>query len=67
MINEIEGIVKKEFEFYGYKFYEKDKVTFLIEEHKIIHKTFTNEIVSFLSEDLSVYDLYVSWKEKGWI
>ena len=62
MIDKIDCVVKKTFNYYGYPFYKNERIVFNNNEGKIQNKT--GKYTLKLNESVTAYDLYVSWKEK---
>lgn len=65
MIERIDCTVKKTFDYYGYPFFKNNKIVILNNEGRIQNKT--EKYTLKLNDSVSAYDLYVSWKSKGWI
>lgn len=62
MIDKIDCVVKKTFNYYGYPFYKNERIVFNNNEGKIQNKT--GKYTLKLNESVTAYDLYVSWQEK---
>lgn len=65
MIDRIDCIVKRTFQYYGFSFNRNDKIAFLNKEGKIQNKT--GKFTLKINESITPYDLYVSWLSTGYL
>ncbi len=65
MIEKIQCTVKKTFQYYGQPFYKNDYIIFWIDNNKIENRSGKYSLK--INEKVSVYDLYVRWKEDKFI